>query len=337
MSNDKRKSQLKEIPFGNSGESHSANPAGPQIENIPNVYRKFDPSRINFDADPGKPKRLRGNYLLTLGAPASGKSTLQHFLISELQRDTKVQLGLSATATDQPDHNRLISAILSDNAHDLLPARNLRGKFQEFMFSICPQYGIEVPLRLLEFSGEDLNSFRAESNLEETLPDQIANRLKAPKNRLALIFVSDADAAANSEFNRADEDFFFDAVFDYLDTHRKRKRLDVLFLVAKWDLIDDKFDHVEDYLKKVLPNTLARVRNSRGRIRAKFMHHSIGDVVKEDTQLVTPTYRLVDRRTEDTRMVLSWIYWTFSGGSFLANFPAVDETPLQRFLGYLMR
>jgi hypothetical protein len=152
---------------------------------------------------------------------------------------------------------------------------------------------------MMDFSGEDLMNLKIKSESDKgKLPQGIETFLQLPHNNLAFICVYPIDVL--NQYSELSS--YMLSFFDELDRigHTKTP---LLFVVSKWDLVQDKYESIEDFLKDKSPIIWNKINESQRKIdRLKF---SIGDV--------DPTNNSFNYDPKNSNELFQWMYKTQMG------------------------
>ena len=141
--------------------------------------------------------------------------------------------------------------------------------------------------------------------------------LREPNIRKRFLFVSDASlnrTGAQREASMYREDILFDTLIRYLLSSKGvgLKRIDALFVAAKWDQVKNDYRSERHYFRTNFPQTLATVANT-SRIRAAFMPFSVGDVAIDPPDASGKSVaRIVRKDPKYIDTLISWAYQSFT-------------------------
>ncbi len=319
-------------------QEESDNPIGPATEDIGPLYETEgrddrDDKRTNYEAveyevDPGKIDGRSGNFLFTVGSPSSGKSTLQSYLVYRLWSHSNVSFDYS-NADGNNDHDVILNGWVQNFANGYLPKRNPQGILQEFNVQYGQPGRPTLAFNFIEISGEDIRSIvPTVAGNEPQLHPLLEQYLRLGGTRKRFLFISDASnnrACAAGETKALEEDVLFDHLIRYLlsDVGVKLKKLEILFVATKWDVVSNEYPSERAYFNQNFPQTQSRVKNSR-RIQAAYMPFSVGEVYHKtvgDEQI--PMVRSLDKRYVD--ILIHWIFHSFTQRP-LKGFPKTKAT-----------
>ncbi len=283
---------------------------------------------MEYQVDPGKIDGRSGNFLFTVGSPSSGKSTLQSYLVYRLWSHSDVSFDYSNTDGNN-DHDVILNGWVQNFANGYLPKRNPQGILQEFNVQYGQPGRPTLAFNFIEISGEDIRSIvpTVEGN-EPQLHPLLEQYLRLGGTRKRFLFISDASnnrAGAAGETKALEEDVLFDHLIRYLlsDVGVKLKKLEILFVATKWDVVSNEYPSERAYFNQNFPQTQSRVKNSR-RIKAAYMPFSVGEVYHKavgDEQI--PMVRSLDKRYVD--ILIHWIFRSFTQRP-LKGFPKTKAT-----------
>ena len=319
-------------------QEESDNPIGPATKDIGPLYETEgsddrDDKRTNYEAveyqvDPGKIDGRSGNFLFTVGSPSSGKSTLQSYLVYRLWSHSNVSFDYSNTDGNN-DHDVILNGWVQNFANGYLPKRNPQGILQEFNVQYGQPSRPTLAFNFIEISGEDIRSIvPTVAGNEPQLHPLLEQYLRLGGTRKRFLFISDASnnrAGAAGETKALEEDVLFDHLIRYLlsDVGVKLKKLEILFVATKWDVVSNEYPSERAYFDQNFPQTQSRVKNSR-RIKAAYMPFSVGEVYHKavgDEQI--PMVRSLDKRYVD--ILIHWIFRSFTQRP-LKGFPKTKAT-----------
>lgn len=285
------------------------------------------PNTVELSAIEGK----SGDFLFTVGATGSGKSTIQSFLVHRLASHPSV-VYTPASADGDPKNDAYLNGWVQNIANGFFPRRTERGQVREFNISFGQASRRTLDLSFIEIAGEDIHSIvpTVESHERENLrlSQHLEQYLREPHVNKRFMFITDAGARGSGKDRQSpySDDILFCTLIRYLlsDTGIGLKRLDILFVVSKWDQIKNDYRTHKQYFKSHFPNTLATVAKS-SRIKSSFMPFSVGEV--DTTDQSTPRILRKERKYVDT--LISWIYESFSQRR-LEGFPRVNKSLWER-------
>jgi energy-coupling factor transporter ATP-binding protein EcfA2 len=267
----------------------------------------------------------KGNFLVTVGNPGSGKSSLQNYLIWRLWYDEQLYFEYGSEY-DTPKHDANLNAWVQDFADGFLPARTTTGLLQKYTISFGQKSRPNLALSFLEVSGEDIVPIVPSQNSDGTpaLESQLTELLASECN-FRFLFVADSGPQVPSR-SRVNEDVLFSTLLKHLiDPNGIGKRkIRVLFVASKWDLGTIEFRSEREFFMKRFPQTRAVV-SSTERITASYVPFSVGKVEIDKSNRP----RISRPSKTSGAMVLNWIYYSFTGRE-LAGFPRVKTTLLDR-------
>lgn len=312
----------------------SASPLAAESADIEPVYEsvaedEIESKRTNYEAveyqvDPGKIEGRSGNFLFTVGNPSSGKSTLQSYLIYRLWSHANVSFDY-ANPEGNNDHDVILNGWVQNFANGYLPKRTPQGILQEFSIQYGQSGRPTIAFNFVEISGEDIRSIvpTVEGN-EPQLHPLLEQYLRLGRSRKRFLFIS--DASINRAGSKAlEEDVLFDHLIRYLLSNAgvNLKRLEILFVATKWDVVSNEYPSERAYFNANFPQTQSTIENSR-RIKAAYVPFSVGEVyhaAQAGEQI--PMVRSLDRRYVD--ILISWIFHSFTQ-RHLRGFPKVKAS-----------
>jgi len=306
--------------------------------------RRWEPINVdeydNFvddDAIEGK----SGNYLFTVGNVGSGKSTLQSYFVHRLWSDPRLVFEY-ATADGNSAHDAYLNGWVQNIANGFFPQRTKAGKVREFTVRFGQARRPVLELGFIEIAGEEIRTIVPGSNggdgHELGLSPYLERYLREPRIRKRFLFVSDAAAnrpGSHREAAMYSEDILFDTLLRYL---LKRsgvglKRLEALFVAAKWDQVKNDYKSERHYFRENFPQTLATVAHTK-RIRASFMPFSVGEVAVDHSEGDGRSIaKIVRKETRYVDTLISWIYGSFTRRR-LVDHVQVRQTLWGRLTGF---
>jgi hypothetical protein len=261
-----------------------------------------------------------GNYLFTVGNVGSGKSTIQSYLIHRLWSDSRI-LFEYATTDGNPAHDAYLNGWVQNIGNGFFPGRTKAGHVREFTVRFGQAKRPALQLSFIEIAGEEIRSIVPTGNDRDRqrlgLNEHLERFLKEPRIKKRFLFVSDGSAnrmGPQREAAMYNEDILFDTLLRYLlsSTGVGLKRIEALFVAAKWDQIKNDYRSERHYFRTNFPQTFGTVA-STSRIRASFMPFSVGDVVVGSRHAGGESVARIARKEPryiDT--LISWIYQSFT-------------------------
>ena len=286
-----------------------------------------------FSVDNQEIAQKEGNFIFTVGNVSCGKSTLQNVLIYRLWGDPNIAFDYA-----NRDGNHVHDAILNQWVQNLsagqLPDRTRQGILQEFNIRFGMRGSVPLSLNFLEISGEDIKSIlpSLKSHIAPRINGQLERYLHQKKVNKRFLFISDASQHMAGSVDRKghlSEDILFNELLKYLlsASGANLRKLDILFVVSKWDLVKGQYTSIEEYFKRNFPQTLAVTRSDR--IKATFLPFSVGvlELVTDDNG--ARAERIVSLERAYIDRVIQWVYSSFTGSSLKA-LPRIAPTRWQR-------
>jgi hypothetical protein len=261
-----------------------------------------------------------GDYLFTVGNVGSGKSTIQSYLIHRLWSDSRI-LFEYATTDGNPAHDAYLNGWVQNIGNGFFPERTKAGNVREFTVRFGQAKRPVLQLSFIEIAGEEIRSIVPTGNDREgeqaKLNEYLERFLKEPNIKKRFLFVSDGSlnrTGAQREAPMYNEDILFDTLLRYLlsSTGIGLKRIEALFVAAKWDQVRHDYRSERHYFRANFPQTFATVA-STARIRASFMPFSVGDVaVSPENDGGESVARIVRKEPKYIDTLISWIYQSFT-------------------------
>lgn len=272
----------------------------------------------------------KGNFLITVGNPSAGKSTLQNALIYRLWTDKRITFDY-ANKVDDHEHDAIINRWISNFADGRLPARSEQGILQEFNIRVSQRERPPLQLNFLEISGEDIKSVvPSEGSLTApTLNAQLERYLKNDNLNKRFVFLSDSTLSRKFGENKGQyrEDILFNSLIRYClaDNAIGLSKMKILFVASKWDVVQSEYTSVIEYFNKNFPQTRALVSSS-DRIIAQYLPFSIGEVVSSPSG--EPKIESLQGRYLD--FLIQWIYQSYIGRP-LKGYPKLNHNLWDKF------
>lgn len=300
-------------PVSETEREPSTRASGPRWERIP--VDDYD-NLVDGSAIEGR----SGNYLFTVGNVGSGKSTIQSSLIHRLWSDSRI-LFEYATTDGNPAHDAYLNGWVQNIGNGYFPARTQAGRVREFTVRFGQSKRPSLALSFIEIAGEDIRTIVPTGNDSSGDPprlnEYLERYLKEPRIKKRFIFVSDGSlnrAGAHREGAMYNEDILFDTLLRYLlsSTGAGLKRVEALFVAAKWDQVKSDYRSERHYFRANFPQTFGTVA-STSRIRASFMPFSVGDVIVEAPDASGESVaRIVRKDSKYIDTLIGWIYQSFT-------------------------
>ncbi len=247
----------------------------------------------------------KGNYIFTVGNVGSGKSTLQNIMIYRLFSAINIDFSVMNHYGDER-HDYILNQWISNIKKGVLPERSKQGVLQEFNISISQKNKRKLNLNFLEISGEDIKSIvpTFEKDHKAKINALLENYLKLKRINKKFIFISDASKNRKIGMRTAEsEDILFNHFLHYLLTPNglNLKRIDVLFVASKWDLVKTEYRSVSQYFNQHLPQTMSILNSNKCHLT--MMPFSIGEVTDQRITSLESIY--IER-------LIQWIYYNFT-------------------------
>lgn len=307
-------------------------------------WRPVDVNAFDNVVDGSSIEGTRGDYLFTVGNVSSGKSTLQSYLIWRLWTNPGVVFEYAATSGG-PAHDAYLNGWVQNIGNGFFPVRTARGDIREFSVRFGQARRPMLDLGFIEIAGEDIRSIvptGTERDREDSgLHGHLERYLRERGIRKRFLFVSDASAnrpGAQRELAVYSEDILFNTLLRYLlgKNGIGLKRVEALFVAAKWDQVKTEYASEREYFKENFPQTLATVANTR-RIRASFMPFSVGEVaIEPGGDGADPIARIVRKESKYIDTVISWLYRSFTQRQ-LKGHKRINRTLWDRTKGFFAR
>jgi hypothetical protein len=274
-----------------------------------------------------------GNFLFTVGGVASGKSTLQNFLIHRLHVDEG--LYFDRTSSDGKTANEAyLNAWVQNIAAGYLPERTHKGVLREFNVRFGQRGRPNLDFSFIEIAGEDIRSIVPTADQKQPkLHEHLERYLRQGGVNKRFLFISDA---SRNRLGRGtfEEDVLFDTLIRYLlsDNGIGLRSLNILFVAAKWDVVQHEYTSDRQYFRTNFPQTRSTVQSSP-RIKAQYMPFSVGEVVVEKRDGGESVARLKTIERKYVELLISWIYHSFTQRQ-LSGYPRVTVRFWDRIKNY---
>jgi hypothetical protein len=168
----------------------------------------------------------------------------------------------------------------------------------------------------IDMSGEDLSKANHDHN--EELPEIIKAYIESlPKENLCFTYILDPKPA---KLSKSDQLSVFRGFIDLLDQNNHTST-PLLLLVSKWDLVDDIYSNVEDYIKEEYP-VIWGTLNQRER-NISYANFSIGEV-DEDNKIKNYEAKYAEK-------VFDWFYENQTGDSLKNEKPKGKRNGFKKF------
>lgn len=267
----------------------------------------------------------QGNYIFTVGNISSGKSTIQNIMVDRLWAREDVTFKYV-----NRDGDARHAAILDHWRKELnkgnLPKRTEQGEIQEFSISFGQTNKKDLELNFLEISGEDIKYIvpTMESKLVKGFNKQLDEYLNLTKVNKRFIFVSDANVnrKQGKEVEESEDILFFHLLEHLLGKQGLGlKKIEVLFVVAKWDIVQKEYSSVKEYVQKHFPQTRSILTTHR--CTTVYIPFSVGRIeeVKNSTTKEIET-KIISLEAKYVDRLIHWIYYTYTNNT-LKNFPKI--------------
>ena len=277
-----------------------------------------------------------GNYIFTLGNVSSGKSTLQNLMISRLWSKVDINFEYGHHSNDHRQ-KAILNKWVDSFKKGILPPRTKQGLIQEFNISISQKRKKPLDLNFIEISGEDIKSIvpSLDSDTKPSVHNYLDRYLSADNNiNKRFIFVSNGEEhqKGNKIKDKLSEDILFDSFLRYLlsDSQKGLKKLNILFVIAKWDTVrEDYKNDYKKYVKDNFPQTLSILEGER--VTATYLPFSVGKIEEQLVDKDNDEYvnRIVRLDNTYVDRLIQWTYNTFTG-EVLNDFPPIKPTILYR-------
>lgn len=315
----------------------------PKAGGRPAPFEPIDVDEYDNLVDVASIEGKSGAYLFAVGNISSGKSTIQSCLIHRLWSDSRILFEYAATDGNSA-HDAYLNGWVQNIANGYFPKRTRAGNVREFTVRFGQTRRPMLQLGFMEIAGEEIRSIVPQgngNNEEHGLNPLLERYLREPRIRKRFLFVSDGSANRTGSSREAalySEDILFDTLLRYLlkDTGAGLKRIDALFVAAKWDQVKSDYRSERHYFRENFPQTLATIAQT-SRIRAGFMPFSVGEVVigpKDGSE--ESIARIVRKEAMYIDTLISWIYETFTQRR-LANHVKVRQTFWDKLSGFFAR
>ena len=269
-----------------------------------------------------------GNYIITIGPPGSGKSTLQSHLLRFLFKEGRYAC-LPDRAQADEEWERTIELWRAYWRSNMFPPRTARGRMAALRYTIRPTSPKGLPsLRfgMLEISGEELRVVHDRRLAPRPkLPPAIRGLLANPDSSVIFLFVANgADVRDNDEY--------FSGMIDLIltdETLRHRASCKVALVIsdpvkARENLMTAGKKTLEPYLARAgarprieqicsaeifceafLKETTGKLEHWGG--EKKAMYFEVGEVYKHKEHLYVK-----DPAFDDAEKLFRWAYQTFT-------------------------
>jgi len=253
-----------------------------------------------------------GNFVFTVGSVASGKSTLQNFLVHRLHVDENISFDRSS-ADGKTASEAYLNAWVQNLAAGYLPERTHKGVLREFNVRFGQRARPNVDFSFIEIAGEDIRSIVPTADQKQPrLHEHLERYLRQAGVNKRFIFISDTSRNRVGR-GRFEEDVLFDTLIRYLLSASGigLKSLNILFIAAKWDVVQNEYTSDRQYFRTNFPQTRSTIQASP-RIRAMYMPFSVGQVALERRETGESVARLKSMETKYVEILINWIYHSFT-------------------------
>jgi hypothetical protein len=143
-----------------------------------------------------------------------------------------------------------------------LPNDPRRARVQRALRSARPA---EAGFHFIEIAGEDIRSIVPTAEQQQPkLNDHLERYLRQGGVNKRFLFISDA---SRNRLGRGtfEEDVLFDTLIRYLlsDTGIGLRNLNILFIAAKWDVVQNEYKSDRQYFRTNFPQTRSTIASSR--------------------------------------------------------------------------
>lgn len=283
-----------------------------------------------YGVQSGEPPNFSGNYIVTVGNPGSGKSSLQNYIVWRLWHDEGIAFDYQSQ-NGSHKHDANLNAWVQDFSRGYLPARTTQGLLQSYSISMAQRKRPKLALSFLEVSGEDLVAIvPSQQSSQPPALDARLTELLASSCNFRFVFVSDVQRCIQETGRGGDisEDVLFSTFLKHLvdPNGAGLKNIRALFVAAKWDVAARQYPSERRYFREHFPQTRAVV-SSTSKISASYVPFSVGAVSIDSAQ--RPRITRHDRLSGS--LVINWLYHSFTGRE-LQGFPRVKRTLLDRLM-----
>lgn len=280
----------------------------------------------------------RGNYIFTIGHIGSSKSTIQNLLVYRLHSRSDITFDY-VNREGGHLHAATLNKWVDEIRRGKLPRRTAKGEFQEFTISFSQQKTRRLELNFLEISGEDIISIIPELSEKEKpkFHENLELYLRNRHLRKRFLFVSDSTVnRLNKDYTTTkgeSEDVLFKHILEFLlgKHHLNMRKIDVLFVVGKWDIVRDEYNYsVEEYMDKNFPRTQNILMSSR--CNTQFIDFSVGEIDTIEDEFTKKKEEKITRfEWEHIDFITHWVYHSFTG-NLLKNYPKIKKS----FFDYIL-
>jgi hypothetical protein len=284
-----------------------------------------------------------GNYLFTIGNTSSGKSTLQNLLIYRLWSKEDIIFEYANKDGDHR-HDKLLDDWVTNLRQGNFPLRTKQGILQEFSITISQAKKKKLELNFLEMSGEDIKSIvpTLDKSKKPKINEQLVAYLTTKKTKInkRFIFVSDAEEnkkkRSSPNTDTINEDMLFNHFLRYLlgKDGLAMKKIKVLFVAAKWDLLKGEYSTAQEYFRKNFPQTRGILKYNRA--DAVYIPFSVGVTeTKEVEENGKKSFKKLIRSLESKYVdsLIQWIYSSFTNNT-LKGMPKISLSLLDKIRSF---
>lgn len=270
-----------------------------------------------------------GNFLLSFGFQASGKTVFQSHLIRYLRRHPDFFDKMTTGDLNDAAH-RQMATWMANWEQDALPIRTKMTEEQVVELNFTIGYGKRLSNRLhltmLELSGEDLKTIVPGADpvrMFRPVHDYLSNT--SIKFILALIVDPEHNEDIHGAYGVAANDIMFSTLLDYLETNFENisNRLSIIMLLSKPHLALEAMRNDKELSSK-FPELTTKAEMDANLLHAYFLRFAgttyrkvsawkgKNAVVKLDIGEVVDGY-LQHPRFDDIGRIYEWIHRTFTG------------------------
>ncbi|PJX22784.1 hypothetical protein CAP47_07090 [Psychroflexus sp. S27] len=258
------------------------------------------------------------SYLFIFGPGSSGKTVLISSILYYLDSTRSVNYGDTLKNLNDPSkkHEREGNKLWKELKTTLFDNKFPRGTAQVQVSNPFPRH-INAHFEpankelnnfqfcLMDMAGEDLHSVDYES--EESLPDSIRVYIEQmPKSNICFVYVLDPNSDI---YEKSEQLSIFSAFIDLLDKN-DHTETPLLFLVTKWDTIEDNYNDVEEYIKSEYPPIWGKLNQQARDI--SYSKFSIGKVNEDNDEIKKYS-------PEHAEKVFNWFYKKQTGSAIVGE------------------
>lgn len=272
-----------------------------------------------------KIEERRGNYVLTIGFPAAGKTVLQSWLTRYVMAEGPYQTQLdnvdSERATANYDANRIVNEWMEQWNEGRFPKPNPVGEdvIREINLRVKPMYGVKTPLEFgfLEISGEMMESVIPGETENPSLSKVLLRFLSNSKLNLVIILLVDPASDDNNKL-------FFNFL-NFLDVNLPydiREQASLALVVSKPEVAMERLrahapryaahaemrgEIVEDFVETFVPSIYSEWYEwpEKRRVISRFY---VGEIERDErgAYIAVPSFTSAEN-------LFGWIYKQFTG------------------------